>query len=76
MTHLPILCEENSIPYVFVSSKDELGLAAGTKRATSVIMVSSEKRAPKQGEAQKKTKDYSEDYEKCEKGIKEIAPVF
>jgi H/ACA ribonucleoprotein complex subunit 2 len=28
ITHLPVLAEENNIPYVFVPSKEELGLFA------------------------------------------------
>jgi large subunit ribosomal protein L7Ae len=29
IAHLPILCEERKIPYVFVPSKDQLGKAVG-----------------------------------------------
>lgn len=39
ISHLPVLCEENKIPYVFVPTKNELGTAAGTKRPTSCIML-------------------------------------
>ena len=39
ISHLPILLEENSIPYLFVPSKQELGAAACTKRPTSVVLV-------------------------------------
>ena len=39
MAHLPVLCEENNVPYIYVSSKEELGIAGATKRATSCIMV-------------------------------------
>lgn len=39
ITHVPVLCEEAEIPYVFVPSKEELGLAGLTKRPTSVVMV-------------------------------------
>lgn len=38
ISHLPVLCEENKIPYVFVPAKSDLGAAAGTKRPTSCIM--------------------------------------
>ncbi|GKT21295.1 putative multi-domain containing protein [Aduncisulcus paluster] len=37
--HIPILCEKNDIPYVFVPSKKELGHAAATKKTSSCIMV-------------------------------------
>jgi H/ACA ribonucleoprotein complex subunit 2 len=39
ITHLPLLCEEAGVPYVYVPSKEDLGLAGATKRPTSVIMV-------------------------------------
>ena len=39
ISHLPILLEENGIPYLFVPSKQDLGAAACTKRPTSVILV-------------------------------------
>jgi len=40
IAHLPVLCEDAKIPYVFVRSKQELGTAAQIVRCTSVIMVS------------------------------------
>jgi H/ACA ribonucleoprotein complex subunit 2 len=40
ISHLPVLCEDHNIPYIFVQSRAELGLAGGTKRPTSVVMVS------------------------------------
>lgn len=43
MTHLPVLCEENNVPYIYVASKEELGIAGATKRATSCIMVMGDK---------------------------------
>ena len=30
--HLPLLCEDKSVPYIFVSSMSELGQACGTSR--------------------------------------------
>ena len=39
ISHLPILLEENGIPYIFVPSKQDLGAAACTKRPTSVVLV-------------------------------------
>jgi H/ACA ribonucleoprotein complex subunit 2 len=39
ITHLPVLCEEAGVPYVYVPSKTDLGLAATTKRPTSVVMI-------------------------------------
>jgi len=39
ITHVPILCEEADVPYVYVHSKEELGAAGMTKRPTSVMLV-------------------------------------
>jgi H/ACA ribonucleoprotein complex subunit 2 len=41
ITHVPVLCEEADIPYVYVPSKEDLGHAGCTKRPTSVVMVRS-----------------------------------
>jgi large subunit ribosomal protein L7Ae len=35
LAHLPILCEEKGIPYVYVPSKQELGVTAGLGKATA-----------------------------------------
>jgi H/ACA ribonucleoprotein complex subunit 2 len=40
ISHIPILCEDHNVPYVFVTSRAELGAAGNTKRPTSVVMVS------------------------------------
>ncbi|MBS3064323.1 MAG: 50S ribosomal protein L7Ae [DPANN group archaeon] len=37
--HMPLLCSEKNIPYVFVSSKSELGAAAGLPVSTSAIAI-------------------------------------
>ncbi len=39
VSHLPVLCEDSNIPYIFVPSKEELGHASATKRPTSCVMV-------------------------------------
>ncbi|PWN37417.1 L30e-like protein [Meira miltonrushii] len=54
--HLPICAEEAGNPYVFVPNKESLGEAAGTKRATSCVMI-----VP--GDSAR----YSEDYETIHK---------
>lgn len=40
ITHVPILCEEAGIPYIFVPRKEDLGAASATKRPTSCVLVS------------------------------------
>ncbi|XP_044476599.1 H/ACA ribonucleoprotein complex subunit 2-like protein [Mangifera indica] len=39
ITHVPILCEESDIPYVYVPSKEDLANAGATKRPTCCILV-------------------------------------
>eukprot|EP00794_Sanderia_malayensis_P005350 gene5350-6021_t len=59
ISHLPILCEDNEIPYCYVPSRMDLGLASQTKRPTSVILV--------------KEKDSFQDYYKdCYKQLHEM----
>eukprot|EP01025_Chloroclados_australasicus_P056282 TRINITY_DN6937_c0_g1_i5.p1 TRINITY_DN6937_c0_g1~~TRINITY_DN6937_c0_g1_i5.p1 ORF type:complete len:190 (+),score=23.43 TRINITY_DN6937_c0_g1_i5:344-913(+) len=39
ISHVPVLCEDNNIPYVYVPSKEDLASAGQTKRPTSCLMV-------------------------------------
>lgn len=39
ITHVPVLCEEAGINYVFVPSKEDLGASCGCKRPTSCVLV-------------------------------------
>ncbi|KAK9477362.1 hypothetical protein V1514DRAFT_334193 [Lipomyces japonicus] len=39
ISHIPVLCEDNDIPYLFVPSKEDLGSAGATKRPTSCVMI-------------------------------------
>jgi H/ACA ribonucleoprotein complex subunit 2 len=43
ITHLPIMCEDRQIPYLYVPSKFDLGAAAATKRPTSCVLIASKK---------------------------------
>jgi len=54
ISHIPVLCEDHSIPYIYIKSRAQLGEASATKRPTSVVMVA------KAG-AGKKAKDVKED---------------
>ncbi len=40
--HLPVLCEEKEIPFIHVSSREELGNAAGLKVPTASVAIISE----------------------------------
>jgi len=39
LAHVPMLCEEKSIPYAYVPSKQELGTAAGLTVPTAAVAV-------------------------------------
>ncbi len=55
ISHIPVLCEDHSVPYIYVASRAELGMAGQTKRPTSVVMVmgSVGRKARKEGEGEK-----------------------
>ena len=39
ISHMPIYCEDQNIPYIFIDNRSDLGIAASTKRPTSAVMV-------------------------------------
>ncbi|HEV8594058.1 MAG TPA: 50S ribosomal protein L7Ae [Thermoplasmata archaeon] len=39
LAHMPLLCEEKGIPYSYVPSKQELGVAAGLGKATASVAI-------------------------------------
>jgi H/ACA ribonucleoprotein complex subunit 2 len=39
ISHVPIMCEDNQVPYIYVPSKHDLGAAASTKRPTSCVLI-------------------------------------
>ena len=43
ISHIPVLCEDHNVPYLFVKSRAELGEASATKRPTSVVLVGKER---------------------------------
>lgn len=76
ISHLPVLCEDYHIPYIYVHSRRELGQAANTKRPTSIIFVTREKPARKQGskvesDEGKASEPWEKTYESMVKMIKE-----
>lgn len=68
ISHIPVLCEDHGIPYVFVTSRAELGAAGATKRPTSVVMVT-----PKP--AKKKESGEGSDEEDFEKTYAELVKL-
>jgi H/ACA ribonucleoprotein complex subunit 2 len=63
IAHVPILCEEKNVAYVYVPSKEELGAASQTKRPTSIVLVT-------------KKADYADAYDECDKKMRSILPKF
>jgi H/ACA ribonucleoprotein complex subunit 2 len=63
ISHIPVLCEDHNIPYVFLPSRAELGAAGSTKRPTSVVMVTPN--AGKKGED--KDDEWDEAYKELNK---------
>ena len=47
LSHLPILCEDKGIPYMYVKSRAEVGEACKTKRPTSCVLISVPKKESK-----------------------------
>ena len=61
LSHLPVLCEDKSVPYMFVKSRAEIGEACKTKRPTSCVMICKPDK--------KKNEEVLESYEECSKKI-------
>ena len=48
LSHLPILCEDKNVPYIYVKSRAEVGEACKTKRPTSCVLIATpDKKAAK-----------------------------
>tara|TARA_B110001452_G_scaffold167438_1_gene139882 strand:- start:821 stop:1291 length:471 start_codon:yes stop_codon:yes gene_type:complete len=65
IAHVPILCEEKNMSYVYVPSKEELGTASCTKRPTSIVLVTC-----------KSDSEHKEAYDECEKEMAAAMPKF
>jgi large subunit ribosomal protein L7Ae len=61
MIHLPIICAEKKIPFIYIKTKDELGKAAGLKVNTSSIVIVDD------GKAKKNIEDVVKELEKLVK---------
>ncbi|KII95180.1 hypothetical protein PLICRDRAFT_60754, partial [Plicaturopsis crispa FD-325 SS-3] len=75
ISHLPVLSEEAQVPYVFVTSKEELGHASSTKRPTSCVMIcpNQKKKVKKTAEGKEdKDDDYRELYEECYREVEKL----
>ena len=62
ISHIPVLCEDHGVPYIYVTSRAELGAAASTSRPTSVVMITQEAVGKKKGSGEKGDEDFKEVY--------------
>merc|ERR1711865_654209 len=67
ISHLPILCEDNDVPYIYIRSKEDLGAAGLTKRPTSCMLI-----AP----SIKKDLEEPEGYSEVKKKIEKMAITY
>lgn len=59
MCHLPGVCEEKSLPYCYLPSRQDIGTAMGVKRGCLMVMV-------------KEHDDYKELFDECKAEIKTL----
>ncbi|KAK4489384.1 hypothetical protein RD792_005193 [Penstemon davidsonii] len=71
ITHVPVLCEEANIPYIYVSSKEDLANAGATKRPTCCVLVQTK---PAKGElGQEELEKLKGEYDQVSSDITELA---
>lgn len=69
ISHIPVLCEDHNIPYLFVKSRAELGAAGNTKRPTSVVMITPEPGGKKKADAKAEPAEGEEDFKEVYKDL-------
>jgi len=69
ISHIPVLCEDHGVPYIFVTSRAELGAAGSTKRPTSVVLISNEAGGKKKGVNSKGDEEFAEVYNDLLKAV-------
>ncbi|XP_073113015.1 H/ACA ribonucleoprotein complex subunit 2-like protein isoform X5 [Elaeis guineensis] len=70
ITHVPILCEEADIPYIFVPSKEDLAAAGATKRPTCCVLILTK---PTKGELELEVKEkLQSDYNQVVSDVAEL----
>lgn len=67
ISHIPVLCEDHNIPYVYVPSRAELGAAGSTKRPTSVVMLTPNVGGGKKDEKKEGSEEWLETYKDLHK---------
>lgn len=67
ISHIPVLCEDHNIPYIYVPSRAELGAAGNTKRPTSVVMLTPKASSKKDDKTEDDTAEWEEAYKELHK---------
>jgi H/ACA ribonucleoprotein complex subunit 2 len=63
ISHIPVLCEDHGVPYIYIKSRAQLGEASATKRPTSVVMISRDRSAKGKKEGKEEdVEDFTEAY--------------
>ncbi|KAK4403470.1 UNVERIFIED_CONTAM: H/ACA ribonucleoprotein complex subunit-like protein [Sesamum radiatum] len=74
ITHVPILCEEANIPYIYVPSKEDLANAGATKRPTCCVLVLTK---PTKGElGQEEQEKLKAEHDQVASDISELANLM
>ncbi|XP_021909157.1 H/ACA ribonucleoprotein complex subunit 2-like protein [Carica papaya] len=74
ITHVPVLCEDADIPYIYVPSKEDLANAGATKRPTCCVLVLTK---PTKGElAAEEQQKLETDYKQVVEDVKELTSSF
>ena len=63
MCHLPAVCEEKNLPYVYTPSRQLLGTAMGVKRGSLMVLI-------------REHDDYKDLYEECKTEIEKLPPAI
>merc|ERR1711963_472042 len=63
MCHLPAVCEEKQLPYVFTPSRALLGTAMGVKRGSLMVMI-------------REHEEYKDLFDECKAEIEKLPPVI
>ncbi|KAH7067562.1 50S ribosomal protein L30e-like protein [Paraphoma chrysanthemicola] len=62
ISHIPVLCEDHSVPYIYIKSRAQLGEASATKRPTSVVMISRDRTGKKKDGKEEDDEEFTEAY--------------
>ena len=62
ISHIPVLCEDHNIPYIYIKSRAQLGEASATKRPTSVVMVAKDRTSKKAKDVKDDAAEFDEAY--------------